>query len=365
MTPGRPSRPAGRSAPKGATKKKGSSASRRGKPARGPAPIPAPPEYLARLGVHPRKALGQNFLIDEFLLSDIATAAVRDRTTTVLEIGAGPGGLTEELVRRADTVVAIEIDEELSSLTRARLSDQRGLFVLAADFMEFEPVELIAESGAPEPHVPYVAVGNLPYYITQPIIRKLLECDRPPERIVVLVQREVAHRIVGGPGKESLLSISIKMYGEPRYLFDVPREAFWPPPKVQSAVVEIEAFPQPALDLTPGEITAFFHLVRAGFAQPRKQLHNSMVDESGLPRNQILEMIEACGLDPAVRPQHLTLADWERLFRDFIVRFPGELDTDPVEEMDGPPDLSDFGDFEDFDEMDDGDGDEDAADDGE
>lgn len=356
MTPGRPSRPSGRSAPKGATKKKkGSSASRRGKTAKGPAPIPAPPEFLARLGVQPRKALGQNFLIDEFLLTDIATAAVRDRATTVLEIGAGPGGLTEELVQRADTVVAIEIDEELSSLTRARLSKYSGLFVLAADFMEFEPLELLAESGAPEPHVPYVAVGNLPYYITQPIIRKLLECEAPPERIVVLVQREVAHRIVGGPGKESLLSISIKMYGEPRYLFDVPREAFWPPPKVQSAVVEIEAFPQPALDLTPGEIRAFFHLVRAGFAQPRKQLHNSMVDESGLPRSEILKMIESAGLDPAVRPQHLALADWERLFRDFIARFPGELDTEETDEFDGPPDLSEFGEFEAMgDDVDDG-----------
>jgi 16S rRNA (adenine1518-N6/adenine1519-N6)-dimethyltransferase len=170
----------------------------------------------------------------------------------------------------------------------------------------------------------------------------LLECAVPPDRIVVLVQREVAHRMVGGPGKESLLSVSIKMYGEPRFLFDVPREAFWPPPKVQSAVVEIERYPRPALDLTRGEITAFFHLVRAGFAQPRKQLHNSLVDESGLPRDQVLAMIEACEIDPVARPQHLSLEDWGRLFQEFMARFPGELDVVETDEVDGPPDLSEF-----------------------
>jgi 16S rRNA (adenine1518-N6/adenine1519-N6)-dimethyltransferase len=356
MTPGRPSRPSGGSTPKRATRKKGSSSARRGKP-NGPEPIPAPPEYLKRLGVHPRKALGQNFLVDDFLLTDIAAAAVRNRSVPVIEIGAGPGGLTEELVKRADTVVAIEIDEDLSALTRARLAEYPGLHVLAADFMEFEPVELLEESGAPGPLVPYVAVGNLPYYITQPIIRKLLECAVPPDRIVVLVQREVAHRMVGGPGKESLLSISIKMYGEPRFLFDVPREAFWPPPKVQSAVVEIERFPRPALDLTRGEITAFFHLVRAGFAQPRKQLHNSLVDESGLPRDQVLAMIEACGIDPVARPQHLSLKDWGRLFQEFMARFPGELDVVETDEVDGPPDLSEF-DVSEDDEADEDEGDD-------
>ncbi|MEX2373471.1 MAG: rRNA adenine dimethyltransferase family protein, partial [Dehalococcoidia bacterium] len=179
-------------------------------------------------------------------------------------------------------------------------------------------------------------VGNLPYYITQPIVRKLLEADPAPERIVILVQREVALRMVGGAGKESLLSMSVKMYGEPRLLFPVPRQAFWPPPKVQSAVIEIERFTRPALDMPPGEITAFFHIVRAGFAQPRKQLHNSMVDESGLPHDAILAMIEAAGIDPAARPQHLSLLDWERLYREFQARFPGELDVAP--EIEAPAD---------------------------
>ncbi|MCA9848366.1 MAG: ribosomal RNA small subunit methyltransferase A [Dehalococcoidia bacterium] len=317
--------PARRRRPSSAARRNPAKARQRAKAAR--EELPEPPEYLKRLGVRPRKALGQHFLVDEFLLGDIADAAVRDADVPVLEIGAGPGGLTEELAKRAKQVVAIELDEELAALTRERLREHTGLHLLAADVLDFEPIELLQESGAEPPLVPYVAVGNLPYYITQPIVRKLLESDPAPQRIVILIQREVALRMVGGEGKESLLSISIKLYGEPRLLFPVPRQAFWPPPQVQSAVVEIERFERPALDLTAGEIEAFFHIVRAGFAQPRKQIHNSLVDESGLPRDEILAMLDDARIEPAARPQHLSLQDWERMFRAFMARFPGELDV--------------------------------------
>ncbi len=315
MSPGQPQR---------RSSSKASKSSKASRPARDAGPGEAP-VFLRKLGLRPRKSLGQHFLVDEMLLADIASAAVRDRTVPVLEIGAGPGVLTQELVARADTVVAVEIDEDLSALTRARLSPEYpGLTVVNADVLDFEPVELLAEAGA-EP--PFIAVGNLPYYITQPIVRKLLESDPAPEHIVVLVQREVAQRMVGGPGKESLLSMSIKVYGEPRYLFDVPATAFWPPPKVQSAVVAIDRLPEPAIGLTAETIEPFFHLVRAGFAQPRKQLHNILVEESGYERGAILDVLAAAGIDPAARPQHLSLEDWGRLFRAFIAAFPDALDV--------------------------------------
>lgn len=326
MTPARRRRPS--SAARRNPSKGGSSrGARRPRGARGPEPLPEPPEYLRRLGVRPRKALGQHFLVDEFLLGDIADAAVRDPDVLVLEIGAGPGGLTQELARHAKQVVAVELDEELTALTRARLGEYEGLRMLAADILAFEPIELLEESGAEPPLVPYVAVGNLPYYITQPIVRKLLEADPAPERIVILVQREVALRMVGGEGRESLLSISIKLYGKPRLLLQVPRTAFWPPPEVQSAVVEIERYERPALDLTRGQIEAFFHIVRAGFAQPRKQIHNSLVDESGIAREEILAMLEDAGIDPVARPQHLSLQDWGRMYHAFMAHFPDALDV--------------------------------------
>lgn len=273
---------------------------------------PELPPYLERLGVQPRKALGQNFLIDELALGDIAAAAAAPGVDTVLEIGAGPGGLTEELIERFPRVVAVEIDEELAGLTRRRLAGNGQLTVIAADILDFEPVELLQEAGA---GAPYVVAGNLPYYITQPIVRRLLEADPAPERIVVMVQREVARRMVGAKGRESLLSMSIKFYGEPRALFDVPSSSFWPAPKVDSAVVAIDRLDEPPVPIAPDERMSFFHLIRAGFASPRKQLHNALPGALGLPNDDVTASLEAAGLDPALRAQHLDLPEWEALYR--------------------------------------------------
>ncbi len=296
-------------------------------PRRGPASVDAPrdlPEYLRRLGVEPRKALGQHFLVDEFVLGDIADACAFRPGETALEIGAGPGGLTEELVARAERVVAVELDEELAGLTRRRLEAHANLTVLAADILDFAPIELLEEAGA-EP--PYVAVGNLPYYITQPVVRRLLESDPAPERIIVMVQREVARRMVGGPGHESLLSMAVKFYGEPRALFDVPAAAFWPQPRVQSAVIAIDRRPAPAIDLDDHERRVFFELLRAGYVSPRKQLHNSLPGALGLSNAQVTDALEAVGLDPALRAQHLEMGDWERLFRVLRERHPEAVDV--------------------------------------
>lgn len=279
---------------------------------------PQLPEYLRRLGVQPRKALGQHFLVDQFVLSDIADACTPLHGETVLEIGAGPGGLTEELIARAPRVVAVELDEDLAALTRERL-DAPGLTVIAADVLDFTPAELLEEGGA---SAPYIAVGNLPYYITQPIVRRLLEAEIPPVRIVVMVQREVSRRIVGGQGRESMLSMSVKVYGEPRLLFDVPSSAFWPEPKVQSAVIAIESRPAPAVDLPREQLEVFFHLLRAGFASARKQLHNALTGPLGLSDGEVTEALRAASIDPVLRAQHLQLEDWERLYHVLVERHP-------------------------------------------
>ena len=298
--------------------------------------VPEPPEYLRRLGVQPRKSLGQHFLIDQFVLTDIARACCPAGGETVLEIGAGPGGLTEELALLAGHVVAVELDEDLAASTRERLKRFEHLQIIAADVMDYEPDELLAEGGGTPP---YTACGNLPYYITQPIVRRLLETQPGPERVVVLVQREVAQRIVGGPGRESLLSISVKVYGEPKLLFGVPHTAFWPPPKVQSAVISIEKFATPALDLPAEEIEAFFHLVRAGFAQPRKQLHNVLTDEFTLERVPVLAILEEVGIEATSRAQHLQVGDWERLYRVMKLRHPALLEARDSDEPSDEPDV--------------------------
>ena len=280
------------------------------------------PPYLAKLGLRPHKALGQNFLIDEVALDAVARATRLDGVPTVLEIGAGPGGLTEELARHFETVVAIEIDEELCELTRRRLAGYGGLSVIAADILQFHARELLAEAGAAPP---YVVAGNLPYYITQPIVRMLLESDPPPERVVVMVQREVARRMVGGARRESLLSMSIKFSASPRLLFDVPATSFWPQPKVDSAVVVIDRLSEPALSVMGVERERFFELMRAGFSAPRKQLHNVLPGALGLSAAAVSEALEASALDPRLRAQHLGLADWERLFETIVRRYSGTL----------------------------------------
>ena len=280
------------------------------------------PPYLERLGIQPRKALGQNFLIDELALTEIAEATRVPGVDTVLEIGAGPGALTEELVERFKTVVAIEIDEELAEITRRRLGGGGGLTVIAADILQFDARELLTEAGAGPP---YVVAGNLPYYITQPIVRKLLESDPAPARTVVMVQRQVARRMVGGDGRESLLSMSIKFYGMPRALFDVPASSFWPQPKVDSAVVAIDRLAEPPVPISAEERDSFFELLRAGYASPRKQLHNVLPGVLGLSNAAVGKTLEVAGLDPALRAQHLDLSDWAVLFTTLNERHPGVL----------------------------------------
>lgn len=273
------------------------------------------PGYLRRLGVTPRKALGQHFLIDEMLLGDIADACLIEPDDIVLEVGAGPGGLTEELLTRARRVVAVEIDEELSALTRSRLADREGLCVVAADVLDFTPSELLLECGEQASPGGYIATGNLPYYITQPVVRRLLEADPAPRRVVVLVQREVARRIVGGPGRESFLSMRTRCFGTAELVLDIPSNAFWPEPKVQSALIRIERPDAPVVGVPTEQLPRFFNLLHAGFSEPRKQLHNALRNSLALSREQAMALLAAADIDPAARAQHLSLPDWERLYR--------------------------------------------------
>jgi len=284
------------------------------------------PAALRRAGLAPRKALGQNFLVDELALARIAEAARVEPGDTVLEVGAGPGGLTAELVARVGQnghVVAVEIDEELADLARRRVPSER-LDVLAADVLDFEAPELLAEGGAASP---YIAVGNLPYYITQPVLRRLLEAEPPPERIVVLVQRELARRIVGGEGRESLLSLVVRLYGDAELVLELPPSAFWPPPKVHSALVRVERTVQPPLALAPGEREALVLLLRAGFSAPRKQLHNVLPGALALPADVLAPALAEAGIEPSLRAQHLALTDWARLLRVLLARQPRSLEA--------------------------------------
>jgi len=269
------------------------------------------PNYLRALNLSPQKTLGQHFLINQMIMFDIATAAEQEGVDTVIEIGAGPGGLTQELVKKFSSVVAVEIDEELASIARDRLHDHNNLTVIAADILQVDLLEILSEA---EVRPPFVIVGNLPYYITQPILRKIQESTVLPSRIVILVQREVARRIVGGTSKESLLSMCTKFFGSPQKLFDVDSSSFWPEPKVQSSVIRIDNFSEPAIPVLSEDKESFFHLLRAGFSSPRKQLHNVLPGVLGISAEEIKIVLNKTEIAPNLRAQHLSLEDWYLLF---------------------------------------------------
>lgn len=259
------------------------------------------------LGFRARKSLGQHFLTDGFVLDRIAEAAELRPDEVAVEIGAGPGTLTERLAARAERVLAVEIDQDLCDHLRRTFRD-RPVTVVCADVLSLSPLSLLAAGGA-EP--PYVVAGNLPYYITQPILRHFLETPDPPDRLVVMVQKEVAESMTAGPGKMSLLGVSVQFYGEPRLLFTVPPEAFEPPPKVASAVVRIDVRPEPAVRVP--DVETFFNVVRAGFSTPRKQIHNALARGLWLPPGGADEILAAAGVDRTRRAQTLSLEEWARL----------------------------------------------------
>jgi len=240
---------------------------------------------------------------------DIAAAADLSAEDTVLEIGPGGGALTEQLLEHAGHVVAVELDERLAEALRRRHAGETRLTVVGGSVLDHPADELLAAGGRTPP---YVVVANLPYYITAPVLRHLLERGPRPRRLVLMVQREVAATICGRHGL-SLLGVSVQVFAAPRLLFGVPPEAFRPPPRVHSAVVRLDCFAAPVVP--EAELAGFFRVVQAGFRQPRKQLRNSLPGGIWLPPGAAPELLQGAGIDPARRPGTLGIAEWLALYR--------------------------------------------------
>ena len=274
---------------------------------------------LKKYNLRPRKGLGQNFLADPFHLQTIVDTAEVTRKDVVLEIGPGPGTLTRLLAERADQVIAVEIDPAMVELLRIEYAALTNLTVVEADILETKIDVLLATalrqtslSPSPDQAWPaYKVVANLPYYITSAVIRRLLEVSLPPSRLVVMVQKEVAQRIVAKPGKMNLLAVSVQFYGRPSVVHRVPAGAFYPSPKVDSALVRIDVFSQRPVDVR--DLDHFFRVVKAGFGQKRKQLKNSLTVGLGRASADIVATLQATGIDPTRRAETLTLAEWAKL----------------------------------------------------
>jgi 16S rRNA (adenine1518-N6/adenine1519-N6)-dimethyltransferase len=268
------------------------------------------PDLLRRHGLRPDKSLGQNFLIDEAALQRVVEAADLQPGQAVLEVGPGLGSLTRLLATHSRRVVAVELDEALLPILSEILAPYPNVRLVQGDILRLDPSRLMQEEAA-GPARPYRVVANIPYYITSALIRHLLEAPQPPELLVLTVQREVAERICAGPGDLSLLALSVQVYGQPRVTARIPAGAFYPPPKVDSAVIRLDLYDQPRLPAPL--LPAFFRLAKAGFSQKRKTLRNALAGGLGWQPAQAEALLRQAGIDPQRRAETLSLEEWGAL----------------------------------------------------
>ena len=261
---------------------------------------------LRARGLRPRKRLGQNFLTDPVALDRIVAAADLAPSDLVVEVGAGVGTLTGPLAERAARVLALELDDGLVDILRERFSASPNVEIVHGDVLRISLSDLVGR--------PYKVVGNLPYYITSAVLRRFLSGTPRPRLMVVTVQREVAERAVAEPGEMSLLAVSIQFYGHPSIVARIPAGAFYPVPKVDSAVMRIDIGEQPVVHLGEGiDEAEFFRVVRAGFSQKRKKLRNSLSAGLRFAPAEAEQALEQAGVDPGRRAETLSLQEWARV----------------------------------------------------
>ena len=253
------------------------------------------------------KGLGQNFIVNPGICPKIAEAAGIDGAMGVLEIGPGFGVLTQELARRAGKVVAIEIDKRLPPLLAETLAEFKNVTIIEGDVMELELAALLQQ------HFPGMRVAvcaNLPYYITSPVLMRLLEQRLPVEQITVMVQKEAAERLTAAPGTRmaGAITYTVHYYASPQMLFSVQPGSFYPPPKVTSAVIRLRPHRSPPV--MPHNEAAMFRTIRAAFGQRRKTAANAVSAGLGLPKETVLAALDAADIPASARPEQLTLRDY-------------------------------------------------------
>lgn len=261
---------------------------------------------LNRHGFHFSKSLGQNFLINPTVCPRMAEESGIDKTMGVIEVGPGFGVLTQELALRAGKVVAIELDKRLPDVLAETLEEFDNVEIINADVMELDLHELI------ETHfsgMEVVVCANLPYYITSPVIMKILEEKLPIRSLVVMVQKEAAVRICAAPGTRECgaVSVSVQYYAEPKILFPVMRGSFFPAPNVDSAVMKLDIRENPPVSLHGASEKQFFKIVQAAFSQRRKTVLNSLSAGLSMSKESVREALEKADIPETARAEQLTM----------------------------------------------------------
>jgi 16S rRNA (adenine1518-N6/adenine1519-N6)-dimethyltransferase len=264
-------------------------------------------------GTRAKKWLGQHWLTDRRILQRIAEAVDFGPEDTVIEVGPGRGALTGLLADRAFRLIAVEVDAALAAALTVKYRSQENVSVIEGDVLELTVEEVLNRGGG---GLPYVVVGNLPYFIGSPIVRRFLSAPVKPRWLVVMLQAEVAERMAAAPGQMSYLSVEMQVMAEVRLLFRIPARSFSPPPKVQSAVVRLDVRDSPEVEVD--DLAAFLKLAQAGFAAPRKRLRNSLAVGLRISPAEAAALLDKASVDGNLRPQMLRLEDWRDVY--FAVR---------------------------------------------
>ena len=265
---------------------------------------------LEKFNAKPKKGLGQNFLIDKNILQKIIDAADIKEGDTILEVGPGVGTLTQELAKKAKRVIAVEKDEAMIEILKENLKDLDNVEIIQGDILKIDYLKFKIEN--------YKVVANIPYYLTSPLIRKFLEVENKPEEIILMIQKEVAQRICATPPDMNLLAVSVQFYANPKIVFNVSKNSFWPIPKVDSAVIKITPHTSPDLSFPQKRefrefCNLFFKIVKAGFSQPRKQIGGNLLKMLKIEKKKIDELLIKNNLYSTQRAETLTIQDWKNL----------------------------------------------------
>lgn len=262
--------------------------------------------FLSQNNIKPNKTYGQNFLLNEFVLTDIVDSVPIAKGDTILEIGPGIGNLTERLCQTESTIISVEKDPAMTGILRRLSKRFKNFHYVIEDILKVNLPKLLENSER------YHVVANIPYYITGKIIQLVLLQDRKPESITLLVQKEVARNVTAKPGSLNLLGISVQLFAEAKIIMQIPAKDFFPEPKVASSVIQITPHKKPLYKIDDEK--KFFALLRACFSGKRKQIHNTLSNYLQGSKEDAEKALTESGIKTTSRPQELTLTQWVKLY---------------------------------------------------
>jgi 16S rRNA (adenine1518-N6/adenine1519-N6)-dimethyltransferase len=262
---------------------------------------------LEKYQARPSKKLGQNFLIDKRAIRKFIEACDLEAKDILLEIGPGVGTLTQEIAKEVEKVIAVEKDPKLVRILNNELR-MENIKIIQGDIRKIESWDL--EIGSK-------VVGNLPFYLTAPVIRKFLETGNQPKEMILMVQKEVGQRICAKPPKMSILAVSVQFYAQPKIVSFISKNSFWPSPKVDSAIIKI--IPKKKRSRTVLD-QLFFRVVKAGFSHPRKQLINNLSEGLKIDKEKVRKWLLENGIQPERRAETLTIQNWINLTKSYKIK---------------------------------------------